>query len=59
MTGQLNITGRTEVCGITVPNIAGGFGEEKKSMLAQHIGEIHSKEIRHVNESTRTGQWQR
>lgn len=48
---NLTIKGTTEVCGISVPNIAGGFGEEKKSMLAQHIGEIHGKENRQVNEA--------
>lgn len=46
---KLMITGRTEVCGITVPNIAGGFGEGKKSMLAKHIAEIHEKDLSAVN----------
>lgn len=46
---ELNITGTTEVCGITVPNIAGGFGEGKKSMLAKHIAEIHEKDLSAVN----------
>ncbi len=31
---ELSIDGNTTVCGIEVPNIAGGFGEGKKSMLA-------------------------
>ena len=48
---NITIKGTTEVCGITVPNIAGGFGEDKKSMLAQHVAEIHGKDLRHVNES--------
>lgn len=48
---KLIIKGKTEVCGVTVPNIAGGFGEGKKSMLAQHIAEIHAKDLRHVNEA--------
>lgn len=48
---KLLIKGTTEVCGITVPNIAGGFGEDKKSMLAQHIGEIHGKELKFVNQA--------
>lgn len=48
---NLIIEGTTEVCGITVPNIAGGFGQDKKSMLAQHIADIHVKDLRHVNEA--------
>lgn len=48
---NIKIKGKTEVSGITVPNIAGGFGEEKKSMLAKHIADIHEKDLRHVNES--------
>ncbi|MET3659628.1 ORF6C domain-containing protein [Sporosarcina psychrophila] len=48
---NLTIKGTTEVCGITVPNIAGGFGEDKKSMLAQHVAEIHGKPLFKVNEA--------
>lgn len=46
---NLTINGQTVVCGITVPNIAGGFGEVKKSMLAKHIAEIHGKDVGAVN----------
>ncbi|WP_255428442.1 ORF6N domain-containing protein [Sporosarcina sp. resist] len=48
---NLTVKGTTEVCGITVPNIAGGFGEGKKSMLAKYIADIHGKENRQVNEA--------
>ena len=48
---NITIKGTTQVCGIEVPNIAGGFGEDKKSMLAQHIGEIHGKPLFKVNEA--------
>ena len=48
---NLTIKGTTEVCGITVPNIAGGFGEDKKSMLASYIAEIHEKELMFVNQN--------
>ncbi|RST59683.1 hypothetical protein D5F11_011305 [Siminovitchia terrae] len=48
---DLTINGTTGVCGITVPNIAGGFGEGKKSMLVQHIAEIHEKEMKFVNQA--------
>jgi len=39
-----------EVMGIEIPNIHGGFGVNKKSILAKHIAEIHGKELKHVNE---------
>ncbi|MEK3886562.1 ORF6C domain-containing protein [Bacillus sp. FSL K6-3431] len=48
---SITIKGITEVCGISVPNIAGGFGESKKSMLVQHIAEIHEKELMFVNQN--------
>lgn len=48
---NLTIKGTTEVCGITVPNIAGGFGEDKRSMLANYIAEIHAKPLFKVNEA--------
>lgn len=48
---NLTIGGTIQVCGVTVPNIAGGFGASKKSMLAQHIADIHGKDLRHVNEA--------
>lgn len=48
---DITITGTTEVSGITVPNIAGGFGADKKSMLAQHVAEIHAKPLFKVNEA--------
>ena len=48
---NLTIKGETKVCGIKVPNIAGGFGEDKKSMLASYIGEIHEKELMFVNQN--------
>lgn len=39
-----------EVVGVKVPNIKGGFRENKKSMLAKHIAEIHNKPLKKVNE---------
>jgi hypothetical protein len=53
MVGHMNnlaVKGELEVCGVTVPNINGGFGIDKKSMLAKHIAEIHEKKLIHVNE---------
>lgn len=48
---NLIIKGETIVSGITVPNIAGGFGESRKSMLAQHVADIHEKPLFKVNEA--------
>lgn len=47
---NLAVNGEVKVVGVTVPNINGGFGEGKKSMLAKHIAEIHGKELKHVNQ---------
>lgn len=49
--GNLVLNGEVQVVGVTVPNINGGFGEGKKSMLAKHIAEIHGKENRVVNQA--------
>ncbi|MGG0308385.1 ORF6N domain-containing protein [Priestia megaterium] len=38
------------VCGVKIPNISGGFGVGKKSMLAKHISDIHEKPLKKVNE---------
>ena len=47
---NLAIKDKVKVVGVDVPNIHGGFGENKKSMLAKHISEIHEKQMKHVNE---------
>lgn len=44
------VSGKSVVCGIEIPNIAGGFGGNKKSILAKTISEFHKKDLRHVNE---------
>lgn len=49
MTNDLKIKGKVEVAGIEIPNIVGGFGENKKAMLAKHIAKIHDKELFNVN----------
>lgn len=46
----LKIEGNSMVAGLQVPNINGGFGEGKRSMLAKHIANIHDKELFKVNE---------
>lgn len=48
---DLALNGNTLVAGVTVPNINGGFGENKKSMLAKHIAEIHDRNLKRVNEA--------
>lgn len=48
---ELTIKGTTEVSGVIVPNIAGGFGKDKKSMLAHHVAGIHAKPLFKVNEA--------
>ena len=51
MNKTLRLVGTTTICGVSVPKIAGGFGEDKKAMLAKTIAEIHGKDLRHVNEA--------
>ncbi|MEM5592844.1 ORF6N domain-containing protein [Niallia circulans] len=47
---ELSIKENVIVCGVSVPNIQGGFGIDKKAMLVKHIAEIHKKELKKVNE---------
>jgi len=51
MNKTLRLVGTTTICGVSVPKIAGGFGEDKKAMLAKTIAEIHGKQLMHVNEA--------
>ena len=48
---ELVIQGKITVCGIEVPRIAGGFGEDKPVMLAKTIAELHGREPRAVNQA--------
>jgi hypothetical protein len=48
---NLAVRENVKVCGIEVPNIVGGFGADKKAMLVKHIAEIHSKELKAVNQA--------
>jgi phage antirepressor YoqD-like protein len=50
MNQQLIIKGEQEFLGIKIPVIEGGFGENKKVMLASTIAEIHGTQLKHVNE---------
>lgn len=47
---ELKLIGNTEVCEIQVPNIIGGFGIDKKCMLARDIAILHGYELKKVNQ---------
>lgn len=46
----LILKGTTEFMGNTIPNIYGGFGEDKKAILAKTIAETHGKTLSEVNQ---------
>ncbi len=48
---NLEIRGTANVVGKDIPNIVGGFGPGKRSMLAQDIAEFHGKHLYKVNEA--------
>lgn len=48
---SLTINGKTTVCGIEVPKIAGGFGLDKPVMLAKTVAELHQMELKAVNQA--------
>ncbi|QWU14311.1 ORF6N domain-containing protein [Paenibacillus sophorae] len=48
---NLAINNNVIVRGKTIPHISGGFGIDKRAMLAKHIAEMHKKELKHVNEA--------
>lgn len=47
---DITIKGKTNLFGIEVPNIYGGFSNNQKSLLVKSVAGIHCKETRHVNE---------
>ena len=42
---NLTIKGNTEIFGVNVPKLYGGFGDNQRAMLAKTIAEIHGKKI--------------
>lgn len=46
---SLSISGQTSLCGVNVPNIYGGFGNNQKAMLAKTIAELHNREVKEIN----------
>jgi Uncharacterized phage-encoded protein len=47
---NLTIFGKTTVCGIEIPKIAGGFGPDKPAMLTNDIAKLHNTELKKVNQ---------
>ena len=50
MLNELKINGMTEVNGMKFNDIEGGFGKNKKSILAKDIASIHNRKLFKVNE---------
>ncbi|WP_051302490.1 ORF6N domain-containing protein [Salibacterium aidingense] len=46
---ELELRETLDVCGMAIPCIAGGFGKNKKAMLAKHVADIHGKTLKGVN----------
>lgn len=46
---NLEVKGTTEFMGVELPNIFGGFGQDKKCILAKDIAEIHKVELKEIN----------
>ncbi|WP_240377218.1 ORF6N domain-containing protein [Bacillus piscicola] len=46
---ELQLQESALVCGVDIPCIYGGFGKNKKAMLAHHIADIHGKSLKAVN----------
>lgn len=48
---NLTIKGKTELFGIEVPQIYGGFSDGQKVMLAKTVAENHGRELKVVNQT--------
>lgn len=46
---NLEVKGTTEFMGMELPNIYGGFGQDKKCILAKDVAEIHKVELKEIN----------
>ena len=46
---NLEIKGTTEFMGLELPNIYGGFGQDKKCILAKDVAEIHKVQSKEIN----------
>lgn len=47
---ELQVKGNTNFMGVELPNIIGGFGEDKKAITDKHISEIHNVKTIHIRE---------
>ena len=50
MEEKLIVKGVVKFMGIELPNVQGGFGEDKKGITDKHIAEIHEMKVTHVRE---------
>jgi hypothetical protein len=48
--GIIKINGLKDVEGMKFHDIEGGFGQNKKAILAKDIADIHGKELKKINE---------
>jgi len=48
---KIQLLGKQTIGGKQFNGIAGGFGKDKRAILAKDIAEIHGKEVRHVNDA--------
>ena len=46
---NLEIKGTTEFMGMELPNIYGGFGQDKKCILAKDVAKVHKVELKEIN----------
>lgn len=46
---ELTVNGTVKVCGMEIPNVYGGFGENQKVILAKTVAQIHKKELKEIN----------
>ena len=53
MKNKLIVKGKQEFLGKEIPIIEGGFGENKKVILAKTVAEIHETELKRINELIR------
>ena len=47
---SLTVRGKVKVCGMEIPNVYGGFGEDQKVILAKTVAKIHDRPLKKVNE---------
>jgi hypothetical protein len=48
---QIKMIGQITIGGKSFEGLEGGFGEDKKCILARDIADIHGKQLKHINEA--------